>query len=47
MHVSSALNAIKKRGTFKAYKKAHEAYVEQKRSGKASKGRSGPFHGSH
>ncbi len=31
MHVSSALNAIKKRGTFKAYKEAHEAYVEQKK----------------
>jgi hypothetical protein len=29
MHVSSALNAIKKRGTFKAYNEAHEAYVEQ------------------
>jgi hypothetical protein len=29
MHVSSALNAIGKRGTFKAYKEAHEAYVEQ------------------
>jgi hypothetical protein len=29
MHVSSAFNAIKKRGTFKAYKEAHEAYVEQ------------------
>jgi hypothetical protein len=28
MHVSSALNAIEKRGTFKAYKEAHEAYVE-------------------
>jgi hypothetical protein len=28
MHVSSALNAIEKRGTFKAYKDAHEAYVE-------------------
>jgi hypothetical protein len=26
MHVSSALNAIKKRGTFKAYKETHEAY---------------------
>jgi hypothetical protein len=26
MHVSSALDAIKKRGTFKAYKKVHEAY---------------------
>ncbi len=30
MQVSSALNAIKKRGTFKAYKEAHEAYVEQR-----------------
>jgi hypothetical protein len=30
MHVSSALNAIKKRGTFKAYKEAHEANVEQR-----------------
>jgi hypothetical protein len=29
MHVSTALNAIKKRGTFKAYKEAQEAYVEQ------------------
>jgi hypothetical protein len=29
MHMSSALDAIKKRGTFKAYKEAHEAYVEQ------------------
>ncbi len=29
MHVSSACDAIKKRGTFKAYKEAHEAYVEQ------------------
>jgi hypothetical protein len=29
MHVSSALNAIKKRGTFKAYKEAPEAYVEE------------------
>ncbi len=34
MHVSSALDAIKKWGTFKAYKEAHEAYVEQ---GKAAK----------
>jgi hypothetical protein len=31
MHVSSALNAIKKQGTFKAYKEAHEAYVEQRK----------------
>jgi hypothetical protein len=29
MHVSSALDAIKKRVTFKAYKEAHKAYVEQ------------------
>jgi hypothetical protein len=29
MHVSTALNAIKKRGTFKAYKEACNAYVEQ------------------
>ena len=27
MHVSSALDAIKKQGTFKAYKEAVEAYV--------------------
>ncbi len=29
MHVSMAVNAIKKRGTFKAHKEAWEAYVEQ------------------
>ncbi len=29
MHVSTALNAIEKWGTFKAYKEACEAYVEQ------------------
>jgi hypothetical protein len=29
MHVSSALDAIKKQGTVKAYKEAHKAYVEQ------------------
>jgi hypothetical protein len=29
MHVSTALNAIKKRCTFKAYKEAQEGYVEQ------------------
>jgi hypothetical protein len=29
MHVSLALDEIKKQGTFKAYKEAHEAYVEQ------------------
>jgi hypothetical protein len=44
MHVSSALNAIKKRGTFKAYKEAHGAYVEQC---EVAKNRYGPFHGSH
>ncbi len=37
MHVSSALNAIKKRGTFKAYKEAHESYVEQKEVKKQAK----------
>ncbi len=29
MHLSTALNAIKKQGTFKTYKEACEAYVEQ------------------
>ncbi len=37
MHVSSALNTIKKRGTFKAYKEAHEAYVEQQEATKEAK----------
>jgi hypothetical protein len=37
MHVSSALNAIKKRGTFKAYKEAQEAYVEQRNVAKQAK----------
>jgi hypothetical protein len=37
MHVSSALNAIEKRGTFKAYKDAHEAYVEQRKVAKQAK----------
>jgi hypothetical protein len=37
IHVSSALNAIGKRGTFKAYKEAHEAYVEQKEATKKAK----------
>jgi hypothetical protein len=37
MHVSSTLNAIKKRGTFKAYKEAHEAYVEQREVAKEVK----------
>ncbi len=37
MHMSSALNAIKKRGIFKAYKEAHEAYVEQRDVAKQAK----------
>ncbi len=39
MHVSSALDAIKKRGIFKAYKETHKAYLEQKevvKQGKAA-----------
>jgi hypothetical protein len=30
MHLSTALDAVKKRGTFKAYKEVVEAYVEQR-----------------
>jgi hypothetical protein len=37
MHVSSALDAIKKRGTFKAYKKTHKVYVEQQEAAKQAK----------
>jgi hypothetical protein len=37
MHVSTALNAIKKQGTFKAYKEAQEAYVEQRKVAKQAK----------
>jgi hypothetical protein len=37
MHMSSALDAIKKRGTFKAYKEACEAYVEQCKVAKHAK----------
>jgi hypothetical protein len=37
MHVSSALDAIKKRGTFKAYEEAHKAYVEQCKVAKQAK----------
>jgi hypothetical protein len=37
MHVSTALNAIKKQGTFKAYKQACEAYVEQCKAVKQAK----------
>ncbi len=34
MHVRSALDAIQKLGTFKVYKEAHEAYVEQRDAAK-------------
>jgi hypothetical protein len=37
MHVSTALNAIKKPDTFKAYKEAQEAYVEQRKVVKQAK----------
>jgi hypothetical protein len=37
MHVSSALDTIKKRGTFKAYKEAHQAYVEQREAAREAK----------
>jgi hypothetical protein len=37
MNVSTALNAIKKRGTFKAYKEALKAYVEQRNAAKQAK----------
>ncbi len=37
MHVSSALDAIKKRGTFKAFKEAHKAYVKQRNIAKQAK----------
>jgi hypothetical protein len=37
MHMSTALNAIKKWGTFKAYKEAVEAYVEQRKAVKQAK----------
>jgi hypothetical protein len=37
MHVSTALDAIKKRGTFKAYKEPQEAYVEQRQVAKQAK----------
>jgi hypothetical protein len=46
MHVSSALDAIKKWGTFKAYKEAHKTYVEQCKVTKQA-GLSGPSNGSH
>jgi hypothetical protein len=37
MHMSTAVNRIKKRGTFKAYKEACEAYVEQRKVAKQVK----------
>jgi hypothetical protein len=37
MHVNLALNAIKKRGTSKAYKGAHEVYVEKRKVAKQAK----------
>ncbi len=37
MHVSTALDTIKKQGTFKAYKEAQEAYVEQYKVAKQAK----------
>ncbi len=37
MHVSSALNTIKKWGTFKAYKEGYETYIEQKEAVKEAK----------
>ncbi len=37
MHMSSALDTIEKRGTFKAYKEAHKAYVEQHEVAKQAK----------
>ncbi len=37
VHVSTALDAIKKQGTFKAYKEAQEAYVEQREVAKQAK----------
>jgi hypothetical protein len=37
MHVTTALDAIEKQGTFNAYKEAHEAYVEQHEVAKQAK----------
>ncbi len=37
MHMSTAFDAIKKRGTFKAYKEACKAYVEQPEVAKQAK----------
>jgi hypothetical protein len=37
MHVSTALEVMEKQGTFKAYKEAQEAYVEQRNGTKQAK----------
>jgi hypothetical protein len=37
MHVMAVLGAIKKRGTFKDYKKAQKAYVEAKQAVESAK----------
>ena len=37
MHVSSALDAIEKRGTFKAYNEGQQTYAEQKEAAKEAK----------
>jgi hypothetical protein len=37
VHVSTTANGIKKGGTFKAYKEACEAYVEQRKAAKQAK----------
>jgi hypothetical protein len=35
MHVSLGFDVIKKKGTLKAYREAHEAYVEQRKVGQS------------
>jgi hypothetical protein len=37
MHVSTAIDAIEKPGTFKTHKEASEAYVEQRKEAKQAK----------
>jgi hypothetical protein len=37
MHMSTTINPIEKQGTFKAYKEACEAYVEQRKAVKQAK----------
>jgi hypothetical protein len=43
MHVSSTLNTIKKRGTFRAYKEAHKSHVEHCKVAKQAKANMGLF----